>query len=136
MKKAASRAPPIVVKRLDHPDEERRFEKGSSGLVTLGGMELGAREYQPGWHWSKHVGPIAGTKSCAVEHVGLVLSGRAAVKMDDGEEMVLGPGDVFYVPPGHGQLGRGQRALRLAAPARRFGLRGQTRAEAARRRID
>jgi len=23
------------------------------------------------------------------------------VKMDDGEEMVLGPGDVFYVPPGH-----------------------------------
>ena len=101
MKKAASPARPIVIKRLDHPDEERRFEKGVFRLVTLRGMELGRAEYQPGWHWSKHVGPIAGTKSCAVEHIGLVLSGRAAVKMDDGEEMVLGPGDVFYVPPGH-----------------------------------
>ena len=99
--KSAAAAKPIVVKRLDHPDEERRFEKGLFRLVTLGGMELGRAEYQPGWHWSKHVGPVAGTKSCEVEHVGLVLSGRAAVKMDDGEEMVLGPGDVFYVPPGH-----------------------------------
>ncbi|PYQ47981.1 MAG: hypothetical protein DMF78_22325, partial [Acidobacteria bacterium] len=38
---------------------------------------------------------------CQVEHVGLVLSGRAAVRMDDGEERVLAAGDVFYVPPGH-----------------------------------
>ena len=36
-----------------------------------------------------------------VEHVGLVVSGRAAVKMDDGEERVMEPGDFFYVPPGH-----------------------------------
>jgi hypothetical protein len=57
------------------PDEERRFEKGLFRLVTIGGMELGRAEYQPGWHWAKHVGPIAGTKSCAVEHIGLVLSG-------------------------------------------------------------
>ena len=47
------------------------------------------------------VAPIVGTRSCQVEHVGLVLSGRAAVRMDDGEERVLLPGDVFYVPPGH-----------------------------------
>jgi quercetin dioxygenase-like cupin family protein len=33
--------------------------------------------------------------------VGLVLSGRAAVKMDDGGERVMEPGDFFYVPPGH-----------------------------------
>ena len=36
-----------------------------------------------------------------VEHVGLVVSGRAAVKMDDGEERIMEPGDLFYVPPGH-----------------------------------
>jgi mannose-6-phosphate isomerase-like protein (cupin superfamily) len=29
------------------------------------------------------------------------VSGRAAVKMDDGEERVMEPGDFFYVPPGH-----------------------------------
>ena len=31
----------------------------------------------------------------------MVVSGRAAVLMDDGTEVVMGPGDVFYVPPGH-----------------------------------
>jgi len=92
---------PIVVKRLDRPDEERTFAKGVFRTVGVGGMEIGRASYEPGWRWSTHVGPLAGTASCEVEHVGIVISGRAAVKMDDGEEVVLGPGDVFYVPPGH-----------------------------------
>jgi quercetin dioxygenase-like cupin family protein len=36
-----------------------------------------------------------------VEHVGIVLSGQAVVKMDDGEERVMKAGDFFHVPPGH-----------------------------------
>ena len=92
---------PIVVKRLEEPDEERRFEKGLFRLVTIGGMELGRAEYQPGWRWSTHVGPIAGTKSCQVEHVGLVVSGRCRVVMDDGKAFSLGPGDLFHIAPGH-----------------------------------
>jgi quercetin dioxygenase-like cupin family protein len=91
----------VVIKRLDDPDEERRFEKGFFRLVSVGGSEIGRAEYEPGWRWSTHVGPAAGTASCEVEHVGLVVSGRVAVKMDGGEEHVLSPGDVFYVPPGH-----------------------------------
>src|SRR5947209_3806597 len=55
----------------------------------------------PGWKWSEHVQRVAGTPSCQVEHVGLVLSGRAKVRMDDGTEVDLGPGDLFYVAPGH-----------------------------------
>ena len=47
------------------------------------------------------VGPASGQKSCMVEHVGQVVSGRAKVKMDDGSEYDLLPGDCFYVPPGH-----------------------------------
>jgi mannose-6-phosphate isomerase-like protein (cupin superfamily) len=31
----------------------------------------------------------------------MVVSGRAAVLMDDGTEVVMEPGDLFYVPPGH-----------------------------------
>ena len=100
-KQSARRRAPIVIKRLDRADDERRFEKGAFRLVRVGGLEIGRAEYEPGWRWSTHVGPLAGTSTCEVEHVGLVLSGRAAVKMDDGEEVVLGPGDVFYVPPGH-----------------------------------
>ena len=30
-----------------------------------------------------------------------MISGRAAVKMLDGTERIMGPGDFFYVPPGH-----------------------------------
>ena len=36
-----------------------------------------------------------------VEHVVLVLSGAAAVKMEDGSERVMSAGEFFYVPPGH-----------------------------------
>jgi hypothetical protein len=30
-----------------------------------------------------------------------VVAGQAAVLMEDGTERVMGPGDLFYVPPGH-----------------------------------
>jgi quercetin dioxygenase-like cupin family protein len=53
------------------------------------------------WKWSEHVGPSTGETSCQVEHVGLVLSGRAVAKMDDGREVVMRAGDFFYIPPGH-----------------------------------
>ena len=38
---------------------------------------------------------------CEVEHVGMVVSGRVAVRQRDGTEFELGPGDVFFIPPGH-----------------------------------
>jgi len=91
----------VVVKQFDSPDEVRQFAKGRFDIVRIGGMTLGMATYEPGWKWSQHVGPAAGTKSCMVEHVGLVISGRAMVKMDDGAEYELMAGDVFYVAPGH-----------------------------------
>jgi quercetin dioxygenase-like cupin family protein len=64
-------------------------------------MTIGRATYEPGWKWSEHVGAAQGVSSCMVEHVGLVVSGRAAVRMDDGEERIMEPGELFYVPPGH-----------------------------------
>jgi quercetin dioxygenase-like cupin family protein len=86
---------------FDDPAEVRKFEKGRFEVYTVGPMTLGRATYEPGWKWSEHVGGATGEASCQVEHVGLVLSGSAAVKMDDGTEKVMGPGDFFYVPPGH-----------------------------------
>jgi quercetin dioxygenase-like cupin family protein len=86
---------------FDSPAEVREFEKGRFEVYSVGPMTLGRATYEPGWRWSEHVGAATGEASCPVEHVGLVLSGRAAVKMDDGTEKVMGPGDFFYVPPGH-----------------------------------
>ena len=91
----------VRIERFDAPAETRSFEKGRLEVLEIGGMTVGRATYEPGWKWSEHVGPSAGTESCEVEHVGMVVSGRAAVKMDDGTEIVMKPGDLFYVPPGH-----------------------------------
>ena len=39
--------------------------------------------------------------NCQVDHIGYVLEGRMALKMDDGTEREFGPGDTFHMPPGH-----------------------------------
>jgi quercetin dioxygenase-like cupin family protein len=92
---------PDSIERFDSPTEKREFEKGSFELVKIGGMTVGRAVYEPGWKWSEHVGPAAGTDSCEVEHIGQVISGRAMVKIDDGTELVMKPGDLFHVPSGH-----------------------------------
>jgi quercetin dioxygenase-like cupin family protein len=86
---------------LDSPTETRTFEKGRFETYRVGPMTLGRATYEPGWRWSEHVGPATGESTCQVEHVGLVLSGRVAVRRDDGSERLMAPGEFFYVPPGH-----------------------------------
>lgn len=89
----------VMLKRFDVPDETRVFEKGKLEIVRIGGMTIGRASYEPGWKWSEHVSPIAGTAFCEVEHVGMVLSGRAMAAMNDGAKVELSPGSLFYVPP-------------------------------------
>ena len=91
----------IEIRRFEEADERREFEHGAFELVSLGGVTVGRASYEPGWVWSEHVGKPAGQDLCEVEHVGLVVSGRSAVKMKDGTEVVLEPGDVFFIQPGH-----------------------------------
>lgn len=90
-----------IVKRFEEPDEVRVFEKGRFELLKIGGMTIGRASYEPGWKWSVHVGAATGAKSCQVEHVGMVLSGKATAAMDDGRVIEMTAGDVFYIAPGH-----------------------------------
>lgn len=89
----------VILKRFEEPDETRLFEKGKLEIVSIGGMTIGRASYEPGWKWSEHVSPIAGTPLCEIEHVGMVLSGRAMAAMNDGTEVELGAGSLFYIPP-------------------------------------
>lgn len=91
----------VILKRFEEPDEVRVFEKGRFELVNVGGMTIGRASYEPGWKWSVHVGAATGAQSCQVEHVGMVVSGKATAAMDDGRVIEMKAGDVFYVPPGH-----------------------------------
>lgn len=56
---------------------------------------------QPGWRWSEHVKPAAGTEWCEAPHFQYVISGHLHAVMSDGAEMDAGPGDVNVLPPGH-----------------------------------
>jgi Cupin domain. len=89
----------VILKRFESPDETRHFEKGKFEIVRIGGLTIGRASYEPGWKWSEHVSPVAGTALCGVEHVGLVLSGRATAAIQDSEVVELTPGTLFYVPP-------------------------------------
>ena len=93
----------LVRKSFDEPDEVRTLEGdvGQIELVTIPGGVVGKATFQPGWRWSEHVKPMVGTESCQAAHVGYQLSGRMGVRMDGGEEMEFGPGDIICIPAGH-----------------------------------
>jgi class 3 adenylate cyclase len=88
-------------KNLSRPDESLTLVKGAATTVRIGELVVGRLTLEPGWHWSAHVRPVAGTTSCQFHHVGIALSGAMSGRMDDGTEFTVGPGDVFDIPPGH-----------------------------------
>ena len=88
----------VVLKSFDRPDETRCFPKGRFDLITLAGRTFGRATYEPGWRWSEHVGPATGATHCAVEHVGLVVSGCATAAFDDGRVYELRAGELFHIP--------------------------------------
>ncbi len=93
-----------ILKRFEAPDEVREMTLGRFELVHIGGLTIGRASYQPGWIWSQHVGKALGQRTCQVEHVGLVVSGRSRVVMDDGREFEMSAGDLFAIGPGHDSI--------------------------------
>ncbi len=90
-------------KSLDKPDETRALldKKGKLQLVGVGDYKIGRGIFEPGWKWSKHVKPIVKTDFCEAAHTGYVVQGRMRIKMKDGVQSLVGPGDAFFIPPGH-----------------------------------
>ena len=89
------------LKKLDAPDEVRKFTNGQLEVVNIGGGTVGRFTAQPGWKWSNDVKPIAGTDLCQAGHFLYQISGRMVVRLADGSEMESGPGDIAVIPPGH-----------------------------------
>lgn len=89
-------------KSFDEPDEVRPFAaKGEVQLVTLADSMVSKGRFEPGWRWSEHVRPIAGTESCQSPHFLYVMSGRMHVAMDDGTTAEAAPNQVVRIEPGH-----------------------------------
>ena len=91
----------LAKKSIDTPDEVREIDKGRIDIVEIGGLQFARTVFEPGWRWSESVKPIARTESCEFPHRLYVASGALHVRMDDGTELDLGPGDVAVIGPGH-----------------------------------
>jgi class 3 adenylate cyclase len=91
----------VQSKSLDAPDEVRRVPNGTIEIYTLDDIVIGRTVFEKGWHWATDVKPIAGTTLCQYHHVGVCISGRLGVRMEDGTMSEVAPGTVFDIPPGH-----------------------------------
>ncbi|MFI5979466.1 cupin domain-containing protein [Streptomyces sp. NPDC051555] len=93
----------LVYRSFDSADETRPFEdgKGRLDLLQTDGGPVGRAVFEPGWRWSQHIKPLAGTESCESAHTGYIVSGRMSIVMDSGESAEVGPGDFIQIAPGH-----------------------------------
>jgi class 3 adenylate cyclase len=89
------------VKNFQSPDQVIRLPKFTAELVEVGELTVGLLVTQPGWRWSVDVRPEVGGEWCQARHLGVVLSGRVAVQLQDGRRLEFGPNDAFHIPPGH-----------------------------------
>ena len=88
-------------KQFTSPDETRSFEKGQVDLLNIGDGVVGQLTLQPGWRWSQHVKPVAGTEWCEAPHFQYHVAGTLHVVMADGTEFDALPGEVTALPSGH-----------------------------------
>jgi len=88
-------------KTFAKPDEVREFPNGRAEILAVGGAEVGRLTLQPGWRWSTDVKPLAKTSSCEAPHFQYHVSGKLAIRMDDGTEFIAGAGDITSLPSGH-----------------------------------
>ncbi len=66
---------------------------------------------QPGWHWAEHVKPIVGTEYCQQRHVGVIVSGRLRIRMQDGDEVTCTAGQAYVIEPGHDAWAEGDEPM-------------------------
>src|SRR5208283_3074257 len=88
-------------KSLRRPEQVRRFPNGRVETVSHKETTIGRFSMEPGWRWSRDVGPIAQTRSCQIHHQGVVLNGRLRIESDTGEVCEIEVDDVYDIPPGH-----------------------------------
>jgi mannose-6-phosphate isomerase-like protein (cupin superfamily) len=80
------------------PDRHGRITKET---VELKGVSVTRVTFGVGAKWSEDLKEYAGTHSCELPHVAIVVSGTLRVVMDDGEVEDFSKNDVMLLPPGH-----------------------------------
>ena len=81
-------------KTFTRPDETREFPNGVAEILNIGGGAVGRPRLPAGMALVEGREALARTTSCEAPHLQFHVSGRLAIRMDDGTEFVAGPGDV------------------------------------------
>lgn len=93
--------PRLQAKSFAAPDDIRTMPMVRFETVGLEDATVGHCSFEPGWRWSTEMGPLVGSESCPIRHLGYSMSGAVHVVMDDGQTLDIGPDTVFDIPPGH-----------------------------------
>ncbi len=88
-------------KRFLDTKDIREVPRGRAEIMEIGGGTVGRLIFEPGWRWSEHVKPVAGTELCEAPHFQYHVSGVLHVVNDDGSEFDARPGDVTALPTRH-----------------------------------
>ena len=88
-------------RRLDAPNEVRTFPFGRVEIYEIGDVVVGKQVFEPGWRWSLHVQPIAGTPQCEYHHMGYTIGGTMRIVLEDGTSYDIGPNEAYEIPPRH-----------------------------------
>jgi hypothetical protein len=94
----------LTVKRFDEPDEVYTYPDGRSTaqIVAVGDDTVVRSSLMPGWSWDEQVKPYTdGWTSCLDTHRELILSGQLRYLMEDGTDLVAGPGSYLDIGAGH-----------------------------------
>ncbi len=89
------------VRNISDSKEVREMERAKVEAVDVAGAKVARFVLKPGWKWSTDIKPMVKTEWCEAAHFQYQISGRLHMKLKDGTEFDIGPGDVSSVPAGH-----------------------------------
>ncbi len=106
LKQKYNMATPVSVTKLqskshDSPDEVRTPNRTRVEVNNFEGFTIGRFNFEPGWRWSECIKPVVKTDHCQLSHVGYAISGQITIRMQDGTQKTIGPGESYTIPPGH-----------------------------------
>lgn len=92
----------VTKKTFDAPDEVRTpYKGGRVDVLDVGDWPVKRVSLEPGWRWTEHTRPVAGTDLCEVFHVKLILGGKLAFRTTDGTESEFSAGEIALVDAPH-----------------------------------
>ncbi|HEU5260204.1 MAG TPA: hypothetical protein VFU41_02145 [Gemmatimonadales bacterium] len=92
-----AQSPTAIIRRFETPERLLVFDRGRLEVITVGGKVFGKGSYEPGWRGSGSAKAALRGVHKPPEHVGVVLSGRAKLLINEDREIDLTPGDLFHL---------------------------------------